>query len=157
MQGPKLLVPRLKDVLQELHDSPGPHVPNPPFCKKRASVAVVLRVRPAVPDVGTCDHHAISSTNTPFINALDNFFGQDWVQKGDPDVLFIKRAARVGDRWTGHIALPGGKRELSDADDQATGIRETKEEVGLDLGADYCLFIGKLPERVITTNWGKVP
>ena len=157
MSGPDLIVSRLRSVLQELHDNPHPHVPNPPLCKKRASVALVLRVRPTTPDVGAWDADSNCSTTTSFTNALHNFFKQNWVQKGDPDVLFIKRAARIGDRWTGHIALPGGKRELDDTDDQATGIRETREEVGLNLEADHCLFIGKLPERVITTNWGKLP
>ena len=79
------------------------------------------------------------------------------MQKGDPEVLFIKRAARSGDRWTGHIALPGGKREPSDPDDRAAATRETEEEVGLDLNADHCIFVGNLPERVITTNWGNTP
>lgn len=79
------------------------------------------------------------------------------MQKGDPEILFMKRATRTGDRWTGHIALPGGKREPGDADDRSASERETEEEVGLDLKSDYCLSIGNLPERVITTNWGNTP
>jgi 8-oxo-dGTP pyrophosphatase MutT (NUDIX family) len=51
-----------------------------------------------------------------------------------PDaVLLIRRAERVGDPWSGHMALPGGRREGADRDLLATAIRETLEEVGLPL------------------------
>ena len=32
----------------------------------------------------------------------------------------------------GEVALPGGKRDESDADDIETALREAKEEIGLD-------------------------
>lgn len=79
------------------------------------------------------------------------------MQKGDPEVVFIKRAARVGDRWTSHVALPGGKRDPEDEDDKAVAIRETVEEIGLDLTSPNAFFVGNLPERVVSTSWGKVP
>jgi 8-oxo-dGTP pyrophosphatase MutT (NUDIX family) len=72
-------------------------------------------------------------------------------------VIFIKRAARVGDRWTSHVALPGGKRDPEDEDDRAVAIRETVEEIGLDLNSPDAFFVGNLPERVVSTSWGKVP
>ena len=49
------------------------------------------------------------------------------------EVLLIERAERVGDPWSGHMALPGGHVEPSDANLAATAERETWEEVGLDL------------------------
>ena len=49
------------------------------------------------------------------------------------EVLLIQRAERAGDPWSGHMALPGGHVEPSDADLAATAERETWEEVGLDL------------------------
>lgn len=49
------------------------------------------------------------------------------------DALMIERAQREGDPWSGHIALPGGHVEASDAGLYATAERETLEEVGLDL------------------------
>lgn len=51
------------------------------------------------------------------------------------ELLFIKRAPRVGDPWSGHIALPGGKLDPSDPDLRHTAIRETLEEVGINLEA----------------------
>jgi 8-oxo-dGTP pyrophosphatase MutT (NUDIX family) len=48
-----------------------------------------------------------------------------------PEALFIKRAERAGDPWSGHIAFPGGKRESRDPSVLQTALRETEEEVGL--------------------------
>lgn len=54
------------------------------------------------------------------------------------EILFIKRAEKTGDPWSGHMAFPGGHRERHDADLCAAAIRETFEEIGLDLSrAEY--------------------
>jgi 8-oxo-dGTP pyrophosphatase MutT (NUDIX family) len=53
----------------------------------------------------------------------------------DLEALFIKRAARAGDPWSGQIAFPGGRFEPTDADLLATAVRETREETGIDLRA----------------------
>lgn len=52
---------------------------------------------------------------------------------GDAELLLIRRAERPGDPWSGHMAFPGGRVEPADLDPLATAIRETREEVGLDL------------------------
>jgi 8-oxo-dGTP pyrophosphatase MutT (NUDIX family) len=49
------------------------------------------------------------------------------------EVLFIHRAVRVGDTWSGQIAFPGGRREPTDSDLLTTATRETLEEIGVDL------------------------
>ena len=54
--------------------------------------------------------------------------------QGHPQVLFIQRAQKEGDPWSGHMAFPGGHRDPEDAGLREAAMRETLEEVGLDLG-----------------------
>jgi len=54
----------------------------------------------------------------------------------DLDVLLIKRIEDARDPWSGHIALPGGRREPEDRTLWETAVRETREEVGIDLERD---------------------
>ncbi len=111
---------------------------------------MILRVRPAYTPSTEPEQPDLPSS-------LEDFFAQPSVREGQPEVLFIRRAGRAGDRWSGHVALPGGKRDPEDADDLAAAIRETMEEVGLDVTTKDCLHVGNLPERVVTTTWGKEP
>jgi 8-oxo-dGTP pyrophosphatase MutT (NUDIX family) len=52
---------------------------------------------------------------------------------GRPELLFIKRADRADDPWSGHMAFPGGRKQATDRSLLHTAERETLEEVGLDL------------------------
>jgi len=45
----------------------------------------------------------------------------------------MRRSERAGDRWSGHVSLPGGREEPGDPDLATTAVRETLEEVGVDL------------------------
>ncbi|MDX1659181.1 MAG: CoA pyrophosphatase [Nitriliruptorales bacterium] len=49
------------------------------------------------------------------------------------ELLLIQRTTRPGDRWSGQMALPGGKQDHGDRDLAATATREAREEVGIDL------------------------
>lgn len=49
------------------------------------------------------------------------------------ELILIKRAERGDDPWSGQIALPGGRYEVGDRDLEATAVRETSEETGVDL------------------------
>ena len=60
------------------------------------------------------------------------------------ELLLIKRATQHADPWSGHMALPGGRRADVDADLRATAIRETEEEVGITIATDD--YIGALDE-----------
>ena len=151
----KAIIKELQTVLNTLHQFPYPHVPNPEGCKKRASVAVILRVRPPFRPIPASSESVVEVEPEAPAISINHFFSKQWVQDGDPEVLFIKRAGRAGDRWSGHTALPGGKRDPEDADDCAAAVRETREEIGLDLESGDCLKAGNLAERVVTTTWGK--
>jgi hypothetical protein len=168
------IIPDLKSVLLELNASPYPDVACPPGVPKRASVALIFRVQPtyshwpAFSDKHTTTfpppsptkrrRSSVASTHKlNFEDKLNTFFEQDWVKHGDPELLFIKRAARIGDKWNGHVALPGGKRDPEDDDDAVTAMREALEEVGIDLSPSNAIAVGNLPQRIVTTSWGKVP
>jgi len=56
--------------------------------------------------------------------------------EGGLELLFIRRAEHERDPWSGHMGFPGGRREPGDPDLEATAVRETLEETGLDLAAD---------------------
>jgi 8-oxo-dGTP pyrophosphatase MutT (NUDIX family) len=57
-------------------------------------------------------------------------------QEPTPQLLMIKRATFESDPWSGHIALPGGRREPADPSLERTVVRETWEETAIDLGRD---------------------
>jgi 8-oxo-dGTP pyrophosphatase MutT (NUDIX family) len=61
-----------------------------------------------------------------------------------PEVLFIKRADRPADPWSGHMAFPGGRIARSDPTLQSAAERETLEEVGLSL--DGAERLGRLDD-----------
>ena len=63
--------------------------------------------------------------------------GRTW---GEAEVLFIRRAERAGDPWSGHIAFPGGRRDAADATLEVTARREVMEELSLDLDAEAQLL-----------------
>ncbi|KAJ8069377.1 hypothetical protein OCU04_003031 [Sclerotinia nivalis] len=147
----------LHNTLLHISQNPYPYIPNPPNCPRRASVALILRIRPSRNDLPPTTPQVFPYPEPPTDERLANFFEQSWVKNGDPELLFIKRAAREGDRWTSHVALPGGKRDPSDASDKDVAVRETSEEIGLDLRGERCIYVGNLPERVVSTSWGSVP
>ncbi len=60
------------------------------------------------------------------------------------ELFFIRRAEAASDPWSGHIAFPGGRRDPGDESLLATAIRETREEVGIDLARGE--LIARLPD-----------
>jgi len=63
----------------------------------------------------------------------------------DSEVLLIRRSESPNDPWSGHMAFPGGRQDPGDADLLATALRETREEIGLDLST-IAKPIGQLDE-----------
>jgi 8-oxo-dGTP pyrophosphatase MutT (NUDIX family) len=68
-------------------------------------------------------------------------------QQGTAELLMIKRAERANDPWSGHLALPGGRADATDANLIMTAARETWEEVGIQL-AEATDFLGRLKTLV---------
>ncbi|MBZ0110972.1 MAG: CoA pyrophosphatase [Thermoanaerobaculia bacterium] len=60
------------------------------------------------------------------------------------DLLFIRRAEHPLDPWSGHMAFPGGHIDPGDDGPLAAALRETREEIGLDLGRS-ARHLGQLP------------
>lgn len=61
-----------------------------------------------------------------------------------PELLFIKRADKEGDPWSGHMAFPGGRQQTGDDSLEHTAVRETLEELALDLSRG--LILGRLDD-----------
>jgi 8-oxo-dGTP pyrophosphatase MutT (NUDIX family) len=68
--------------------------------------------------------------------------------RDEPEVLLIERAQREGDPWSGHMALPGGRRDPTDRSPREVAERETHEEVGIQLAqAEYLGRVDDLQGR----------
>ena len=67
------------------------------------------------------------------------------------EFLAIKRSESERDPWSGHMALPGGRRDPEDEDLWETAVRETREEVGLDLH-ELGRLLGQLDDVVPSTR-----
>ncbi len=61
------------------------------------------------------------------------------------ELLLIRRAEHERDPWSGHVGFPGGRAEPEDPNLEATAVRETAEETGIDLARDARL-LGRLDD-----------
>lgn len=48
------------------------------------------------------------------------------------DLLLVRRQEFEGDKWSGHMGLPGGRHDPGDATSLDTALRETREELGFE-------------------------
>lgn len=75
----------------------------------------------------------------------------------EPSVLLMERTTRVGDPWSGHMSFPGGRADLADRHVHQTAIRETAEELGLDLAAGG-EYLGRLSDIMARPrSWTRLP
>jgi 8-oxo-dGTP pyrophosphatase MutT (NUDIX family) len=61
------------------------------------------------------------------------------------EALFIKRSINDQDVFSGHMAFPGGKKNVDDKTLLDTAIRETYEEVGINL-QNKSIILGELDD-----------
>lgn len=92
-----------------------PQAPEPGSNIRQAAVAIILRERERTPDLP------------------------------GTEILFIRRAEKIGDPWSGHMAFPGGHREPDDPDLRTAAARETHEEIGVDL--TRAVWLGQLDHQ----------
>jgi 8-oxo-dGTP pyrophosphatase MutT (NUDIX family) len=73
---------------------------------------------------------------------------------GAPALLMTRRSATLR-KHPGQISFPGGRREAGDADLLHTGIRETREEIGVDVPRTS--VVGRLSSVPTPTGYAIVP
>lgn len=122
---------------------------------RQNSVAIIWRINPDV--VRGSPQIWLDKTNQPstffenehlFNNYINNGFD---VNANLFDILFIKRANNPRDRHSGQIALPGGRCEENESDFEAA-VRETMEEITVDLTQPNFAYMGKLPRNFFVYN-----
>nr|XP_019048651.1 hypothetical protein I302_02424 [Kwoniella bestiolae CBS 10118]OCF27581.1 hypothetical protein I302_02424 [Kwoniella bestiolae CBS 10118] len=170
-------------LLQDLRLSVPRVIQSPPTQPRRASVALIIRLKPAPelvfeghePEGYVGGRELIRQSDFGLGYTLDDFFRLPWVNHPNttPEILFIRRAPHHSpssssssssssggsssshSRWSSHIAFPGGRHEPDDQSAYFTALRETWEEIGVDLAEKEFLHVGRLDEREVTTSLGK--
>lgn len=174
-------------LLTSLRLTPPRLIQSPPTQPRRASVALIIRMKPSpelafqgrVPEGWTGE--VIPEEDFGIGYTIEDFFAlrkslprlpirrsapdaSAWVNHPGtvPELLFIRRSPSHSPnsnsgahRWSSHIAFPGGRHEATDESALYTALRETWEEIGMDLAEREFVQVGRLDEREITTSLGK--
>ncbi|EJT98008.1 hypothetical protein DACRYDRAFT_96965 [Dacryopinax primogenitus] len=131
----------LAHALKNIRATPPRIISSPATQPARASVAIIVRVRPP-------PSAFIAPPAQPV--TLQNFFSQPWVNhpQSRAEVLFLPR--------TDTLAFPGGKQHTEDEGSLYTAMRECWEQVGIDL-ADSKEYecVGQMDDREVTSKLGK--
>lgn len=158
------IIPLLSRALHHIRSTPPRIIASPATQPRRAAVALIVRVSPP-------PTYLSPSPNSPSpalacAPSLTDFFQLDWVNApgARPEILFLRRdkpdAAADGSRVSSppneaHVAFPGGKTEEGDEGGLYTAMRQTWEEIGLDLAESAYTPVGQLDDREVTTSLGK--
>ncbi|KAI0639046.1 hypothetical protein C8Q77DRAFT_1213731 [Trametes polyzona] len=168
---PSSIVPLLSRALHRIRSTPPRIIASPATQPRRAAVAIILRVSPPPTHVFPPAPQPMADGGSPANvppPSLTEFFQLDWVNApgARPEILFLRRErpdGQDGGRMSGsgpnsreaHVAFPGGKTEEGDEGGLYTAMRQTWEEIGLDLAESSYTPIGQLDDREITTSLGK--
>ncbi|KAJ7655189.1 hypothetical protein DFH06DRAFT_1092356 [Mycena polygramma] len=156
-EKPISVVPLLSKALHRIRTTPPRIIASPPTQPRRAAVSLIIRVVPAPNAVLPAE----SSNPT-----LSDFFELDWVNDpaARPEILFLQREnpapedsgmSRMRNTHEAHVAFPGGRTEADDEGGLYTAMRQTWEEIGIDLAEKDYTCVGQLDDREITTSLGK--
>ncbi|EKM60761.1 uncharacterized protein PHACADRAFT_84773, partial [Phanerochaete carnosa HHB-10118-sp] len=149
-----------------IRSTPPRVIASPATQPRRAAVALIIRIAP--PPSYPTSSGASPSSSQPQTTDLNEFFQLDWVRAPGtrPEILFLRRenpqessdGGRMnesGQAREAHLAFPGGRTEEGDEGGMYTAMRQTWEEIGLDLAEAAYAPIGQLDDREITTSLGK--
>ena len=128
---------------------------------RRAATALILRFQDTT---AASLAYALKSMQNPcitsrhvcdFLTDNEKFINYAAVNS-ELEVLFMKRTESAGDNWSGQVCPPGGKRDADDSDDLACAMRETREEIGIDLHGPEYVFFGQLGDANVYRARGLV-
>ncbi|KAF9498093.1 hypothetical protein BDN71DRAFT_1386480, partial [Pleurotus eryngii] len=162
------IIPLVSRALHRIRSTPPRIIASPPTQPRRAAVAIIIRVVPS-PDAAFPAPQLGSSTAP---TTLSEFFDLEWVNepKASPEILFLERENTAVNESTNervrssrkvktsvekHVAFPGGRTEEGDEGGLYTAMRQTWEEIGIDLAEKHYACVGQLDDREITTSLGK--
>ncbi|KAJ7785916.1 hypothetical protein B0H16DRAFT_1488458 [Mycena metata] len=156
-EKPISIVPLLSRALHRIRTTPPRIIASPPTQPRRAAVSLIIRVVPAP--------NAVFPPDDSNSVTLSEFFELDWVNDpaARPEILFLQRetpapedsVTRIRNTHEAHVAFPGGRTEADDEGGLYTAMRQTWEEIGIDLAERDYTCIGQLDDREITTSLGK--
>lgn len=104
--------------------------PHAPSHRISATIGPVLTIDDFRTALASFAHHDIAEFEGMSSAAVAAILRQG---RDGTEILFIHRAEDPRDPWSGHMAFPGGRVDPGDEGRRAAAIRETREEVGLDL------------------------
>lgn len=154
------LIDSLSAALHRLRSTPPRIIASPATQPRRAAVALIIRIVPS------SSHRALTSLHV-HPDSLSSFFALDWVNEpgATAEILFLRRETPPSSRSVvqntprnsedAHVAFPGGRMEEGDEGGLYTAMRQTWEEIGIDLAEKDFMLIGQLDDREITTSLGK--
>ncbi|KIP06948.1 hypothetical protein PHLGIDRAFT_19326 [Phlebiopsis gigantea 11061_1 CR5-6] len=166
LHDPTTILPLLSRALVQLRSTPPRVIASPATQPRRAAVAIIIRVAP--PSSFPTSSGVSPNASQPSTTDLNEFFQLDWVcaPGARPEILFLQRENPQGSSEDGrmnesgqareaHLAFPGGRTQDGDEGGMYTAMRQTWDELGLDLAESAYIPIGQLDDREITTSLGK--